>query len=287
MLNLAFCRGSLFFAVVAIFSISVQSPAQENDRSLAVRHEHGELVFYDGFESKEWFRKWGARQKPPRAEIVASDPERKFEPHTGKALRIRIDEGGHYGVSLAYRFQQQLGSEPEEIYFRYDLRLADDWSPAGGGKLPGIAGTYGRAGWGGRRVNGRDGWSARGLFEDQRDGKTPIGFYCYHAEMRGRYGSHWVWDQDNRGFLENNRWYAIQQYVKLNSPGKNDGVLRGWVDGELAFEKTDVRFRDVETLKIETVWLDVYFGGSQPADSAHHLYLDNAAISRQTIDFPR
>lgn len=67
---------------------------------------------------------------------------------------------GHYGLSLSYRFRRQLGYEPEEIYFRYCLRLTDDWNPRRGGKLPGISGTYGRAGWGGRPVDGTDGWSA-------------------------------------------------------------------------------------------------------------------------------
>jgi len=44
-------------------------------------------------------------------------------------------------------------------------------------------------GWGGRKVNGSDGWSARGLFETRNGAdSTAIGFYCYHADMRGRYG---------------------------------------------------------------------------------------------------
>ena len=55
--------------------------------------------------------------------------------------------------------------EPEEIFFRYYLRFDSDWKNAtSDGKLPGISGTYGKAGWGGRPVNGHDGWSARGSF---------------------------------------------------------------------------------------------------------------------------
>ena len=163
------------------------------------------------------------------------------------------------------------------------MRFADDWTPRRGGKLPGFGGTYGRAGWGGRPVDGTDGWSARGLFEGQKDGRTPIGFYCYHMDMRGRYGSNWVWDRDQRGFLENNRWYCIEQFVKLNTPGQPDGVLRGWVDGELAFEKTDIRFRSADRLKIEAVWINVYLGGTWTAEQDHHLYLDELVISKQPI----
>lgn len=135
-----------------------------------------EVVFGCDFESDRWYRQWAEDEAPARTTLVASDSERRFEPRQGKALRIRVDQGGHNGISLAYRFQERTGSEPEEIYFRYDLRFADDWNPARGGKLPGIAGTYGEAGWGGRPASGSDGWSARGLFAGQRDGRTPTGF---------------------------------------------------------------------------------------------------------------
>ena len=69
----------------------------------------------------------------------------------------------------------------------------------------------------------------------------------------------------------------------MNTPGANDGILRAWVDGEPAFEKTDIRMRDVDTLKIEAVWLNVYLGGTWSAKSDHHLYIDNVVISNNYI----
>jgi len=242
-----------------------------------------DVVFSCDFESDKWYEQFGMRSRPERVEVISSDSSRKFEPLAGKAMRIKVDSGGHYGASIMYRFKGQIDQQPEEIYFRYYLRLADDWNPAGGGKFPGISGTYGRAGWGGRPSDGRNGWSARGLFKRQNDGKTPVGYYCYHADMKGRYGSNWTWDEEKRGYLQNNRWYCIEQYAKMNTPGKNDGILRGWVDGQPAFEKTDVRMRDVDTLRIEAVWLNVYLGGSWVAKSDHHLYIDNVVIARDYI----
>src|SRR5690606_19842038 len=148
--------------------------------------------------------------------------------------------------SFGFRFREQTGSEPDAIYFRYYIKFADDWKHAtSDGKLPGISGTYGRAGWGGRRVNGRDGWSARGLFQTRPGAEeTAIGFYCYHADMRGRYGEHWRFEP----VLQHGRWYCVEQYCKLNTPapsgdtsatdgrGARNGILRGWIDGQLAFE---------------------------------------------------
>ncbi|MBI5693019.1 MAG: hypothetical protein HZC55_23330 [Verrucomicrobia bacterium] len=241
------------------------------------------VVFSCDFESDTWWREWGVRDRDLHTDTVTTDPDRKFTPHRGRALRIRVDRGGHYGASLEFHFRKRTGAEPEEIYFRYYLRLADDWNPERGGKLPGIGGTYGRAGWGGRKVDGTDGWSARGLFEGRKNGHTPIGFYCYHADMRTQYGDNWVWRREGFPGLENNRWYCIEQYVRLNTPGQRDGILRGWVDGRLVFEKTDVRMRDVPALKIENVWLNLYHGGTWTATADHHLYIDDVVISRTPI----
>ncbi len=101
--------------------------------------------------------------------------------------------------------------------------------------------------------------------------------------MKGTYGDGWGWHNDYRGFLQSNRWYSTEQYLKLNTPGRKDGILRAWVDGRLAFEKTDLRMRHVDRLKIETVWLNVYLGGSWTSRSDHHLYVDEVVISPEYI----
>ena len=100
---------------------------------------------------------------------------------------------------------------------------------------------------------------------------------------RDYYGDIWVWQRGYRGFLEKNRWYCIEQQVKLNQPERNDGLLRAWVDGRLAFEKTDIRFRTVATLKIEQVWMNVYHGGTKPSPYDQHLYIDNVVVARKYI----
>jgi hypothetical protein len=246
-----------------------------------------DVVFVCDFEADNWLSTWGGKAHPENFAALSADPERRFQPHSGKALRVRVKKGDNNGGTLQFLFKKQTGVEPDEIYFRYCLRLADDWKPRDGGKLPGIAGTYGKAGWGGRKVNGTDGWSARGLFQGfTRDGKTPTGYYCYHVDQKTKYGDHFVWKQDNLGFLENNRWYCIEQYVKLNTPTKHDGILRGWVDGKPAFERTDLRFRDVDRLKIEDVWINIYYGGTAPAPAEYHLYIDNVVIAKKPIGPP-
>lgn len=265
MMKFIFIAAALFMISMPICSDTIEEP-----------------LFTCSFDEDDWYKAWGLRNSPERTAIINKDQNLNFEPYKGNALKIRVDKNGHYGLSLQYRFMDRLGYEPESIFFSYRLRLADDWNPKQGGKLPGISGTYGRAGWGGRPVNGQDGWSARGLFKGQVNGLTPVGYYCYHADMKGQYGENWVWDIERRGYLENNRWYHIEQFIKLNTPKHNDGVLKAWVDGQLAFEKNDVRMRDTDALKIEAVWVNLYHGGKWTAETEDHIFIDEVLITERS-----
>ncbi len=263
-------------SMVVSKSLDADSYSNKNDADPA-------LIFECDFDSSDWWKEWSLRQSPKRVQTVDSDEALRFDPKTGNALKIRVDAGGHYGLSLEFPFKERTGEEPEKVYFRYYIRLADDWNPERGGKFPGIAGTYGRAGWGGRPVDGTDGWSARGLFGGQKDGITPVGFYVYHAKMNGKYGDNWFWSLNDFEGLENNRWYCIEQFVQMNTPGKDNGVLKAWVDDELVFEKSDVRMRETASLKIENVWINLYYGGSWTSKDDQHLYIDDVAISKERI----
>ncbi len=249
------------------------------------------VLFATDFESPNWGEEWTRAEPKDKIDTIAPNTDfEQFQPLQGRALRSRIAKGSTTALNVLYKFAEETDSEPGEIYFRYYVRLADDWNQTvQGGKLPGISGTYGRAGWGGRKSNGKNGWSARGLFKQTiPDGNplattTPIGFYCYHADMESAYGTNWVWDREYLGFLQNNRWYSIEQYCKLNTPGKTDGVLRAWVDGRLALEKTDVRFRLTDELKIEQIWMNVYHGGTIPSPYDQHVFIDNVVIAKTYI----
>lgn len=253
---------------------------------------HPSVIFATGFESDNWKAEWsGVSHSPQYVTQIESAPAEKFEALLGKAVRVRMGKGSNYGGSLHYKFAQETGEEPEEIYWRYYLRFSDTWNPTvTGGKLPGVAGTYGRAGWGGRPVDGTNGWSARGTFHTAMndnppfgENKNPIGWYCYHADMDGSYGDVWYWTKGYNGYLANNQWYAVEQQCKMNTPGKNDGVLRGWVNGRLAYEKTDIKFRTVEDLKIEEIWMNIYHGGKAASPADMDLYFDNVVIATEYI----
>lgn len=252
--------------------------------------EHPSVLFATDFEAATWSREWSELSPRSTSETVHDDGARKFEPLAGRALRVRVEKGQRLGLNLRYQFARQGVAEPEEVYFRYYLRFGDDWNPTvSGGKLPGIAGTYGRAGWGLRKSDGYNGWSVRGAFA--RQPKQPgwdkaigaIGSYAYHAEMRDRNGDYWNWNEGPTGLLAHNRWYAVEQRVRLNAPGARDGVFEAWIDGQRVALQTDVVYRHTAELKIEEVWMDVYHGGTEVADQDMTLYIDNVVIARRYI----
>jgi hypothetical protein len=250
--------------------------------------DHPDVIFATGFEAEDWEAAWS--YAGGSIDVVSADDAQRFTPLIGKALRAKIPEGENSSMSVIYKFADKIGEEPEEIYFRYYLRFADDWNQTVyGGKLPGISGTYGAAGWGGRKPDGTDGWSARGTYflsitgDNPLTGTHPIGSYCYYADQPGTYGDTWPWNKEYKGFLAKNRWHCIEQYVQMNTPGAHDGILRAWVDGRPAFEKADIMFRTVDRLKIEQIWMNVYHGGTAVSPYDQHLYIDNVVVAREYI----
>jgi hypothetical protein len=106
------------------------------------------------------------------------------------------------------------------------------------------------------------------------------------------------------GMLENGRWYHIEMYIKMNTPlqkepsgsydkaglasffdGKGDGIIRGWVDGQLVYEKENAIFRLIghDNLHVRTVWLDVFMGGSTTNPHNQAIYLDQMVVSKTRV----
>ena len=248
---------------------------------------HPDVYEHTTFSSAGWAEVY-ANTDSPTLELVSSGPG--FEPLDGQALKITVPGGENMGSGIAFKFQDQTGSEPEEIFFRYYVRIDQSWNPTDGGKFPGISGTYGVAGWGGRPSNGTNGWSARGLFQTTVAGAdnpladtVPLGHYVYHPEQSSQWGDNVLWQDGYLGYLEKDRWYSIEQHLVLNTPGRNDGILETWIDGRLAYRQTDWRWRDTSALKIEQIWLNVYHGGSDVPDQDISLYIDSIVIADSYI----
>ena len=170
-------------------------------------------------------------------------PRLVYEDFSGKALEILVRKGEHYGLSSKFVFKDHLGYEPEELYARFYTYYAEDFGNQDGregyrGKSPGFDGTYNVEGWGGKpNSDGTRGWSCRGAsgVQSENDG-IRLSFYAYEVKSgRYNYGKTLHFDKP----VTAGKWYCVEQYIRLNTPGKKDGIARAWINGEPVFEKTD------------------------------------------------
>jgi len=258
---------------------------------------HPNVFYSENFNTNGWvdtsLKKLGFKNNAWTNTLKVNYISHENLPHysktKGKSLAANFEVDKHLGSNLEYVFKSNHGREPEEAYFRYYLMLAPGTSVSGGGKLPGFSGTYNKAGWGGRPNNGRNGWSARGAFFKTVAnklspwlGETPIGSYIYEANNNQRYGDTFAWG-DQLSTLKNGQWYCIEQHIKLNTPKHQDGILEAWVDGIKVYQKNDLYVRDTAELKIEKVWFNFFFGGTERPRQNFDMYLDNIVIASSYI----
>lgn len=255
-------------------------------------------VYYaDDFDKQGWFSGFkdavgmseSVWKNQGELEFIEHAQVRHFSGDPGKAVKMPFRTNRNLAGNLDYYFSKQTGSEPEEAYFRYYTMLAPGSEVTGGGKLPGFAGTYNKAGWGGRANNGENGWSARGSFYQTIDaaipsmgGQMPIGSYIYEIDTKNRYGKPIPWGHE-RALLKPGKWVAIEQYLKLNEPGQKDGVMTIWIDGVKVYHRNDMHFRSTKRLKIEKVWFNFYFGGTAKPGKNFDMYIDNIVIAKSYI----
>ena len=197
----------------------------------------------------------------------------------GNGLEVVIPEGGFRGLGPLNR----LGPAPVEAWYRYHVRLLS-WNAAFVGKLPGLAGLYSSSGRGCiPSTTSSPGWSARGLFgrpgtEGAPAGRVPIGSYLYHVDQAGPCGDELWWPNTS---LQQGRWYCIEGHVRLNAPGRNNGLLEGWVNGQKRFSQTGIEYRrsGEQDIRIRHMWHNVYFGGDWPTPNRLSLIVDQVAVS--------
>jgi len=124
--------------------------------------------------------------------------------------------------------------------------------------------------------------------------------YVYYPEQRDVYGDHWFPDGTVLPFSsipgnfgpyfvsrpnfipELNRWYSYELMVHANTPGQRDGRVAIWIDGNLIADFLNVRLRDVDSLKINRVELDLYIK-SNPGASDILKWYDNVVIATSYI----
>lgn len=264
-------RDEAVFALVSVMGLEPATRGQAPSDNPA-------LDFGDGFYD---LRLWDGRS-PSSRNRVSITPDGV----SGSALQVAIPKGSHYGADFKLHLDDAAEKVPEELYFRYYLKLDDDWATTSSGKLPGFSGVYGSSGKGGYQSSpGDPGWSARLMFapNDGDDRRVDLGYYVYHLGQERRYGDGFGWNET--GKLQPGEWYCLEGAVEMNTPGLADGALRAWVDGTPAFDLSGLEFRrpSEPEIKIESFWFDVYYGGKAVAPQDLGLTIDEVIVDTSRV----
>jgi hypothetical protein len=132
----------------------------------------------------------------------------------------------------------------------YHVLLPADFEFHRGGVLPGIAGTDG--------AEQGDSFLARLAWRAKTGGGVTVRV-TENGTTRASLAERQTFD------LPRGRWVKIEQEVVVNTPRSSDGILRVWIDGSLALERTDISYRSQSAVTVAGVSVDV-FRGSGPDD---------------------
>jgi hypothetical protein len=218
---------------------------------------------------------WNDGVKEGRVHVVKDAKENKCLQVTYPAHRFGTQDGGAQWIL-------RLDKNYEELYCSYRLKFGKDFDFVRGGKLPGLAGGKGNTG--GKVPDGTDGWSARMMWKKQ--GK--IIQYVYHPGQVGTYGDAYEW-KDASGnvlYFEPGHWYTVEHHILMNTPGKNNGLIEAWLDGEKVLEIPRLRFRDVNTFAIDKFLFSTFFGGSDSTwatSKDEFVFFDDFIISTSAV----
>jgi hypothetical protein len=145
----------------------------------------------------------------------------------------------------------------QDLYLSYWVRFDDNFDWAFGGKLPGL---YGLEGYGApnrdNEVKSRLMWREAGKLE----------FYL-HTQHDPR--ERLLWNNvpgKGHATLTAGRWHNLELRMTMNSvagsAAQADGVLQGWLDGELLADYCDLRFRNSSAVSWNAVFFSTFHGGS-------------------------
>ncbi|MDO8930744.1 MAG: hypothetical protein Q7W54_17360 [Bacteroidota bacterium] len=171
----------------------------------------------------------------------------------------------------------------DECFFSYRVKFEGKFDFAKGGKLPGLAGGTGNSG--GNIPNGFDGWSARMMFWE----KGKLSFYVYFPEQSSKWGERLYLKGSSSDTIRivPGKWHTITQHVRMNTPGKADGILQGWFDGQEAFYTDSMLFRKDEKLKIDHIFYSIFLGGddlSWTSAKDEYICFDDFRVSTQPLN---
>ena len=82
-------------------------------------------------------------------------------------------------------------------------------------------------------------------------------------------------------------WQTITQRIRLNSPGKRDGIYSVWLDGKQVTHRQDMEWRHGDKGQIDSFYFSTYYGGNTPDWAPrwnNYIDFDDIRLSHAPLD---
>ena len=221
--------------------------------------------------------------------------------------RVRISDNSFMGTgSIEYEWirgtnavqgssaKRRLFEPVDEIFARFYIRLSEDWQWSNQSWHPHLLHflTTENSAYHGpasshltlyiEPVNGK----LRLAATDMMNQNMPRGLT--QGPLRGGFNGKRY--ESKETLFDDDQWHCVEAQFRLNSLDlendrpNSDGILRGWFDGELVIEHTDVIFRttDFPDMKINQ-WLMAPYFGPGLLDNNQKLWMDELVVSTKRV----
>ena len=189
---------------------------------------------------------------------------------------------------------RHLFEPSDEVAVRYYLKLSKGWGWSGRNYHPHLTHflTTENSKWHGPAASHLTlyiepvGGKLRLAAQDIQNADTPHGLT--QGPLKGGYNGEFY--DSKQVLFDDDQWHCVEAYFKLNTLSlagdrtNRNGIVRGWFDGKLVVERSDVIFRstDFPRMKFNQFLMAPYFGpGLLP--HAQRLWIDELAVGKKRI----
>lgn len=269
------------------------------------------VIFADDFESytspAQITSKWDDAYQLPNIRI-ATEPGNFFA--GTKALEFQLPISA---TEVANSLKKQISPEQDTVFFRAYTKFDSGYS-VNGSNHNGLRLSAKYPGPG--IIPPADGTGfflfllQNNIMGTSLPGETAPGYshiYAYWPKQRSAFGDHWYpdgmvkpysTDIGNEGdwvafpseypdfkpmpnFLpQRNRWYCYELMVRANTPGRSDGEVKYWIDGDLVSDFPNLNIRSLSTLKIDEAHIGLH---ALHSERVNKKWYDNVVIATQYI----
>lgn len=281
-----------WFCVLCLVAFALPSPAMaqiaaQYPNDVGIRN-HPSVIYATGFESANW----ASADFPANTQVRyvgGSDPEARpqwtgGEAHTGGGALLHRQLAG---TNLPHGLTIMGFTGVNEIYMRWYRKYQAGYrwgcNSAKNNGVYAVADPNKAEAC--QQPTGSDKFSFR--VQDERRSSSSGEFYgalySYHPDADN--GGCGEWYSQNVGgvtYQQSGIWYSYEIYLKANTVGQSNGVLKMWVNGVLKGQREGLDFRNTDQLKINQVYL---YGSTGGCDTPYtqSVWDDNLVLATEYI----